>query len=267
MEKDYYPSFNNLNQKSIILTALPLLLFGLLISGIAIFLLIIGGHTQIINIARASIWHNSAIVVGAISLFILIYSALQAIMNRLVVWSYSWFGAILTGFFVSTILVGEGRDFMISKTVDLSVVSLALVSSIIIYCYAVLKGWQHSGLISIGFCATFGLSLFFFGVAGQSQYYLGIISALIGIIEFILVFYYLKTKQNFVRSVIIIVIGNINIGIAWLVESIFRASNPSRDTSQFWILVILLTGLLTAGTLGGIPGKYIRKKFNILKSR
>ena len=266
VEKDYYLSFNSLNQKSVIISALPFFLFGLLISGITIFLFVIGGPRQIIDVARASIWHNSAIIVGAISLFVLVYSAILAINNHLPVWSYTWLGAILTGFLISLILVGEDRDFMISKTVDISVVSLALISCIIIYCYTALKGWQHSGLISIGFCATFGLSLFFFGVAGQSQFYLGILSALLGLLETILIFIYRKSNSNSVRSIIIIVIACINIGIAWIIESIFRASNPSRDMSQFWILVVLLTGLLVVGVLGGVPGQFIRHKFNLLKN-
>lgn len=266
MNIETHYTFHDLDRKFAIIAALPQLLFGLLISGITIFLFVIGGPRQIIDIARASIWHNTAILVGAITLLIMIYSAIFAIKIRLPVWSYTWLGAILTGFLISLILVGEDRDFMISKTVDISVVSVALISCIIIYCYTALKGWQHSGLISIGFCATFGLSLFFFGVAGQSQFNLGILSSLLGLLETIFIFIYHKSNSNSVRSIIIIVIACINIGIAWMIESIFRASNPSRDMSQFWILAVLLTGLLVVGVLGGVPGQFIRHKFNLLKN-
>ena len=48
MEKDYYPSFNNLNQKSIIITAQPLLLFGLIGLAIGILGLLVGVYIIIL---------------------------------------------------------------------------------------------------------------------------------------------------------------------------------------------------------------------------
>jgi hypothetical protein len=47
------------------------------------------------------------------------------------------------------------------------------------------------------------------------------------------------------------------VGIAWLVESTFRAAYPERELGQFWMLAALLTLLLLGGTLLGVPGRFL----------
>lgn len=73
-----------MDRRLAILAAPPLFLFGLLIAGITVFLMVIGGPSQIgVDFS----WHNLAIAVSAISLFAMVWAALAAIRNRLAFWS------------------------------------------------------------------------------------------------------------------------------------------------------------------------------------
>ena len=251
---------NNLTKKLTVFAALPLFLFGLLIAGITIFLLIIGGPSHILNIGRASIWHNTALVMSLISVSVLVYAAVAAIMNRLAVWSYTWLGVVLTGYIVSLNLVLDGRNIMLSKITDMTIITLSLLSCLVIFGFIALKGWRHTALTSIGFCGSLGLSLCFFGVAGPFQTYLGLLAVLLGLIEAVLVCIFIRYSDT-VRFFSIIVFSIINIGLAWIIEAMFRSAHPGRDMGQFWYLATLLTSLLFGGTLCGLPGQFLRKKF------
>ena len=57
-----------------IIASLPLFLFGLLIAGIRVFLLIIGGPSQIGSLEADFLWHNLAIAISVISLLVLVYT-------------------------------------------------------------------------------------------------------------------------------------------------------------------------------------------------
>ena len=75
--------------------ALPLLLYGLCIAAITLFLLSIGGPSQIVTLARAPVWHNGALVVGLVALVALVGAAVVALLGRLPAWSYTWLGAAM----------------------------------------------------------------------------------------------------------------------------------------------------------------------------
>lgn len=246
--------------------ALPLLLFGLVVAAITFFLLTIGGPSQIVNLARAPLWHNLALVVGAITLVALILVAVVAILRRLPVWSYTWIGAGLTGLLIVLNLVTEDRGFIISPVVDITVLVLFLLSALVTFGTAASRGWQHTGLFSIGVCATLGSSVCFFGVAGPAQFSLGLLAALLGGAEALLVYAYVR-RSNAVQIAALISVGAANVGVSWIVEWVFRSSNPSRDISQFWYLVVLLTALLFGGTLVGLPGQFMRRVLSRKRDR
>jgi hypothetical protein len=237
--------------------AAPFFLFGSCVAAITLFLLAIGGPSQIANVARGSLWHNLALVIGGIALAALVAAAVAAIRRRLPVWSYTWIGAGSTGLLVALNLVVEDRSFVISPVVDITVLALFLLSGLITYGSAASRGWQHSGLYSIGVCATLGLSLCFFGVAGPFHLYLGLLAALLGGVESVLVFAYVR-QSDAVRIAALVGVGAANVGVAWIVEWLFRASDLSRDVSQFWALAAILTVLLIGGTLLGLPGRFLR---------
>jgi hypothetical protein len=263
-----YQMFNTVDRTLAIIAALPLFLYGLLIGCIALFLFMIGRPPtplQITDIAQASVWHNSAIIVGAIALSVLILAAIFAFKNRLATWSYTWLGALLTGFIITLFLVGEDRDFMISKPIDIAVLTLAALSCLVIFCSVALKGWRHTGLLSMGFCGTLGLSLLFFQVFRPFLLYLCPVSILHGLMYAILVYVYVRSHSDTARIALIIGLAFSNIGESWIIEAISRYYNPSRDISQFRNLIVLLTVPLLFGTLSGIPGQFIRQKFGLLK--
>jgi hypothetical protein len=249
--------------------ALPLFLFGLCVAAITLFLMSIGGPSQILRLARGPSWHNLALVVGAITLAALVVAAVVAVRRRLPAWSYTWIGAGMTGLLVSLTLVSEDRDFVISQAVDLTLLVIFLSSALITFGTVVLRGWQHTGLFSIGVCGTLGLSLCFFGVAGPFQTNLGLLAALLGGVEAMLVYAYVRSvrRSDIVRIAVLVGVAVANAGVAWRVEWLFRASNPSRDISQFWYLVTLMTTVLFGGTCAGLPGPFVRRLFSRKRDR
>ena len=245
--------------------AAPLLLFGLCVAAITLFLLAVGGPSQITNLAVPARWHTLALVVGALALGALLAAALVSLMHRLPVWSYTWIGTAMIGFLVALNLVAEDRATVLSPVLDITALALFLLSGLVTYGTAAMRGWQHAGLFSIGLCATLALSLCFFGVAGPFQTHLGWVAALLGLVDAALAVAYVR-RSNTVRMAVLAGVGATNTGVAWLVERLFRSQHPTRDISQFWLLAALLTGLLTGGTLLGVPARLLRQALGRKKS-
>lgn len=253
----------NIDQKIAIITALPLFLFGLMITCITIFLIIIGGPSQMRSLKVDYLWHNFAITVSLIALCILIYIAISALRNRLSIWSYTWLGSIFAGMIVSLNLVLDDRAFAFSKFLDFGIVLLILLLCLIILFRIMLNGWFYTALLSMGLCGTLGLSLTFFSVAGSGPFHAsaGLLSAVLGLVEALIVYLFLQNKSNKIRIILIVCIGMINIGIVWIVESIFRLSMPSRDVTQFIMLAAFLSGILLIGAVSGHVGSFIQRRF------
>jgi hypothetical protein len=235
-----------------------LFLFALCVAAITVFLLVIGGPSQIAIVARGSVWHNSALVAGAVVLAALAAAAVVAVRRRLPAWAYTWTGAGATGLLVVFNLVVEDRSFVILPTVDIAALALFALSGLITYGTAASRGWQHSGLHSLAVCATLGQSLCFFGVAGPFRIQLGLLAVLLGALEALAVFAYVR-RSDAVRIGALIGVGAANVSVAWVVEWLFRAADVTRDVSQFWALALLLTALLVGGTLLGLPGRFLRR--------
>jgi hypothetical protein len=258
LERKEQEDLSSIHQPHTLVAAIPLLLFGLGVAAITLFLLAIGGPGQIVDLARASWWHNLALAIGLIDLVALIVLAARAVLQRLPVWSYTWIGAGLTGFLVVLNLVSEDRDFVISPAGDLIAVGLFFLSSLITFGAAAARGWQHSGLYSLGVSATLGMSLCFFGVAGPFHFHLGLLAAFLGGAEAALVYVYIR-RSKATRIAALLGVGTANAGVAWIVEWLFRSSNPSRGINQFWYLTLILTVLLFGGTLLGLTGRFLRR--------
>jgi hypothetical protein len=199
-------------------------------------------------------------VVSAISLSALVYATIAAIRNRLALWSYTWVGATMVGLVVSLNLVLDDRAFAFSRGTDVAIIVLVLLSCLVVFCRVALMGWQHTGLFSIGVCGVLGLSIVFFGVAGASEYHVGLLSGLLGLVEATLVYAFLRSRSNAVRVLVVLGVGCANVAVAWIIEAVFRATVPSRPMSQFWLLAALLSGLLLGGTLAGVAGRFVRRK-------
>jgi hypothetical protein len=249
-----------MDRRLAIIAALPMFLFGLLIAGITIFLMVIGGPSKIGSLGEGAFWHNLAIAVSVVCLVVLVYAAGMTIKNRLAMWSYTWISAIIVGLVVALNLVLDDRVFAFSKVVDITVVTLVFLSFSVIVCHIALKGWRHTGLMSIGLCGVLGLSLVFWGVAGTSRSHIGLFSALLGLAEAILVYAFLCSRSDAVRILSIAGLGCVNVAVSWTIEAGFRSANASRDISQFWLLAALLTGLLLVGTLSGVVGQSVRRR-------
>ena len=265
-----YHKFNNIDRKIAIIAALPLFIFGLLIASIMIFMLAIGNPSsplKLLDIASGYIWHNSALIVGGISYLVIVYAAILAFKNRLPIWSYTWLSAILVGFLLCLFLVTENQGVVISKAIDISALTLLLVSCLVIFCGVVLKGWQYSGLLSIVFCETFVLALLFFQVFHPILSYICLASILFGSIAAILVYIFLRSHSDTVRIIVIVSLACVNIGISWTIIAITRIYHPSKSINEFWNLAAFLILILLVGTFSGIPGRFIKRKYDLLKRK
>jgi hypothetical protein len=248
-----------LGGRQAIIAALPVLLYSLLVVAIAVFLLTIGGPSQIVRLARGPVWHYGALAAGLTALAGLLVAAVVALLGRLPAWSYTWIGAGMMGCLIALNLVLDDRAFALSPAADLLLVALLALSALITFGAAALRGWRHSGLYALGVAALLGLSLCFFAVAGPFQTYLGGLAVIVGSIEAALVYVYLRGSDG-VRLSCLIGAGTINVGIAWLVEAAFRDAHPGRGVGQFWMLAALLTLLLLGGTLLGVAGRFLARR-------
>ncbi len=244
--------------------AMPLLIFGMCVAAITLFVLVVGGPSQIEKVLARPQWHILAIVVAMLVLVVLITAAVFATKGRLPCWSYTWIGSCMAGMLIALNLVIEDRDFVISPSIDITFLALFLLSGLITYGVAALRGWVHTGLFTIGFMGPLGLSLCFFGIAGPFYPNLGLLAVLLGGIESLLVYVYIR-HSKIARLATLFCVGIINAGVAWIVEWLFRQSNPGREIGQFWSLLVLLTLLMVGGTLLGLPGKVIGQRY-ILRS-
>lgn len=104
------------------------------------------------------------------------------------------------------------------------------------------------------FCETFLLVLLFFQVFNPILSYLCLASILLGFIAAILVYIFFRGHSDTVRSIMIISLACVNLGISWTIEAIIRFYHPSRCINEFWNLVMFLTGILLVGNSSGIPG-------------
>jgi len=238
---------------------MPLFLYGLCVAAITLFLVTIGGPSEITRLARGPVWHHGALVLGLIALAALVGAAVVAVRGRLPVWSYTWIGAGMTGLLIALNLVVEDRDFVLTPAIDVTLLVLLALSALITFGTAVARGWQHSGLYTLGIAATLGLALCFFGVAGPFHIYLGVLAALLGAIEAALVYLYVRSS-NAVRFVSLAGVGAANVAVAWIVEWVFRCAHPERGLGQFWSLAAMLTALLAGGALVGLLGHCARRK-------
>jgi hypothetical protein len=65
-------------------------------------------------------------------------------------------------------------------------------------------------------------------------------------------FDYLYTRlSKTTRVPVLVFVGVVNAGIAWIVEDAFQSTNPSRGMDQCWNLVFILTVILIGGMIGG----------------
>ena len=241
-----------------LVAALPLLLYGLCVAAITLFLVAIGGPSEIVTLARSPVWHNGALVVGLIALAALVGAAVVALRGRLPAWCYTWIGACMTGLLIALNLVVEDRAYVLSPIVDVALLALLTLSALVTFGTAALRGWPHSGLYTAGLCATLGLSLCFFGVAGPFHVYLGALAALLGAFEAALVYVYLRGSKA-TRIACLAGVGAANVGVAWVVEWVFRSAHPGRGIGPFWALAVMLIALLAGGTLAGVLGSTLRQ--------
>jgi len=78
MEAKGCESLNIVHRHHALAAAMPFFLFGLCVAAITLFLLAIGGPSQIVSLVGGLWWHNLALVIGGITLTALVVAAVAA---------------------------------------------------------------------------------------------------------------------------------------------------------------------------------------------
>ena len=242
------------------IAALPPLIYG---TGIALPALILQGqHFQIVT------WR---LVLGLLffilSTAVIILGGLLAIRKRLPDWGYSWAGAGLMSVVMAVKLIAEERAdegfTIINPAMDTALALLLVLSCIVLLFFAALRGWQASGLVSIGFVSILTLSIIAATTAAPfNRYDIALLSLPVGILIAAVTYIY-GFKDDLTRIILLVGLSIVNAASIWLVDRAWM-SGVSRD-SAFWPFFVAVTLALLAGPLAALVLKWFFRIFNINK--
>jgi hypothetical protein len=211
--------------------------------------------------------HTFALIAAVVMLAVLVVAALIAIAHRLPLWAYPWMAVDAIGLMVVLNLAAEDRAFVFSPTADIVVLVLFFLASLTTLGTAALRGWQRTGLLSVGFSATMGLSLCFWAIAGPFRSDLGLLTAPLGLLMAALTYAYVRGSDS-VRIAVLLSIGLTNTGLTWAVDRVFRSWDLFPDESSLlWPLLAFSTGPLLGGPLLGLLGQRLHLAFQRKRRR
>jgi len=223
------------NRRDIILVVLPPLLFGL---GSAIAVL----SSQLLGSIAA--WVFIAIIISA--------GGMIALIRGMPAWGDTWLGSFLILIaLLLRLLMEEGKEtglpifssFMSDAITVL--VSLALLALIIAIA---LKGWQRTGLVSIGLSTTLGIGIWnTFARPPFNQENLTLLVAPIGLAIAICIYLYVR-KSDMVRVLALVGIWLINLSTALISSRVYQDWFSERGkTFPLISLIAILSVLLWGG--------------------
>ena len=237
----------NLNKK-IIITALPVLLIGLGISGGCI---IVRGACFEVPAWRL----NTAIAFGAlVSLFIGIVGII-GLLKKIPDWSIIWVTVSWIGFIIMLNVIPR---LGIPEFLGNVIVIISLVAGAFILIIISIRDLHTAGLSGIGLSSTLTIILLFIATnISHNEIKIGYYSALVGLAFSILIFIYLKSS-NLTKILILFIIIILN-GITIYIFD--KSMQLIEKESQLHYLLILSNGLLFIGIILNLIITLLRKIF------
>jgi hypothetical protein len=238
------------------IAALPPLIFG---TGITLSALILQGqHFQIVT------WRLVlGLLVFILSTAVIMLGGLLAIRKHLPDWGYSWAGAGLMSVVMAVKLIAEERAdeglAIFNPAMDTALASLLVLSCMLLLFFAALRGWQASGLVSIGFVSILTLSIIAATTAAPfNRYDIALLSAPVGILIAGVTYIY-GVKDDLTRIILLVGLSIVNAASVWVVDRVWM-SGTSRD-SAFWPFFVVVTLALLAGPLAALVLKWFFRVF------
>jgi hypothetical protein len=200
-----------------VLAALPVLLFGL---GIAITSLTRGGPWHSVPMWRLIL----SIALGLLPMIAIAIGGLIAFLRKLPDWGLTWVGSAFMGLLILVKTVAEELaevgQRIISEPVEIGIVIVMFLIGMALLVIVGMRGWQHGGLLSIGFSVTFSLT-----------------------------FLWAVTAAPFYRHDLAIWAGPFSLLLATLTYLYTQSNNSIRLILLFGVGLLNVAGLLTANTI------------------
>jgi len=232
--------------------ALPPLLMGTGIAIISSAIRAAGGPHLVGGALDPSLPHGFAIGAAVVMLATACISSVLAGLDRLPLWSFSWVATDFVGLVVALNLVVEDRSFVVSPAADLVALLLLLLAGLTVLAAAVLRGWRHAGLLSLGFSAALALSLCFWAVAGPSRHDLGWLAAVAGLLLAALTYVFVVGSGPECIAVLW-ASGALCAGLSWMADSAFQSWEQFPGQPRLlWPLLGLTWAPLIVGPLLGL---------------
>jgi len=186
---------------------------------------------------------------------------LWALVKRIPTWGHTWVGASAMGLllFVKT-LAEERADAglpLISPRLDVVVMILFLLGFAVLLMVAAWRGWRHAGMVSLGFAAMSGISIFSMATAAPlNRYDLALLAAPVGLLMSLLTYLYVR-KGDLGRLFAILCFGSLNTVMLLIVANAWEI--PSVHAFPVVPFLVVLTGALLVGPLVGLIGRPMRR--------
>lgn len=251
------PSFDD-GKASARLAALPVLLFGI---GIALNALISGPWYAI------PLWRlYLGVALGLLPMFAIGIGAFVAMARRAPDWGWTWIGTAFMGVtvFVKTLveeMADEGRSLMGAGGEIVLMLTFLFVGGLLIL-GAAWRGSRRSGLLSLGFSAAFGLSLFMAFTAGPFfRHDLALLAAPAALLTAVLVYAFIRGSV-LARMGVILGAAVMNGGIVLMGSLVWREwLSQGGGSSPTAPLLVLSTAMVAAGPLLGWLLRPLRSSF------
>jgi hypothetical protein len=225
-----------------VLTALPPLIIGLLVTtlalaGVSLSELVVGGLTPY-RLSYFSPWH---IVPAALAALVVAVAAL-GVLRGLPRWSYTWAYATVVMAAFAVVVLAEDRPALITPWVD-ALIALALLGALLgVALIAALRGGLDALVAGLGFCSAFVLiSYSAVSVAPFRRVDLALLSLPAGLVFSALIAAVVRgiPRAEWVAGVLTVALGA---GLMWLYASAVSGAWALK-ASQFASRVVLYAAL------------------------
>ncbi len=227
-------TFNQLKTKQKILTALPVFLIGLGITGGC---LIAGGACYEIPSWRL---YTGIVFGGLIALFIGIVGV-YGLIKKLPDWSIIWISVSMIGFLVPLNFVSS---FGLPSVAEIVVLVVSIIIAFTLFYLITKKSWQQAGLFGIGLSTALTLILFFMATnVSHNEIKLGYFDLALGLVMTGLIFLYLKsnTSSKIFTLLTFVLLNSLMIFI------FNRSMLKINGENQLFYLIFFSNGLLFSG--------------------
>lgn len=199
------------------------------------------------------------------AVLVLLVGGVWALVRRLPAWGFSWVGAGLMILAVAVQVVDNelvevGIELANVPLLDLLVPIVFFLSGLGLLAVGAWRGWQLAGLASIGFSASFGLSvLATVASAPFNRSDLNLLAFLSGAAMAAMTYIYCR-RGELARILVLAGVAAMNIGSVVLANWVWASHLSPGGAGPLVPLLVLAVGVLAAGPVVGVLGIPIKRR-------